>query len=265
ALPIFDVVEGANALKSINFKAIAASPTARNNFFSITGRDMTELIEKHQGQFLPMMEEIAAIMDSLSQPQKTNLIARVFGIHQGSRALTLLEQLARGSKGMERAWESASKTEEELANTAAKELQNIQESMSTRVDQMLARAVLALEQIGTKALEILLPIGEAILGFINWIAQLPDGIQKVVMSLGLVLAAIGPLIMVIGQFGNLLGNIGKFAGSLATLLGNFKILNPAARAAEIIHKNLAAQHLATTNAIKQQTNAMIGLTQAYHN
>lgn len=260
-----DVVEGANALKSINFKAIAASPTARNNFFSITGRDMTEMIEKHEGRFLPMMEEIAAIMDNMSQPDKTNLIARVFGIHQGSRAITLLEQLARGSEGMERAWESASKTEEELANTAAKELQNIQESMSNRVDRMLAKAVLTLEQIGTKALEILLPIGEAILGFINWIGQLPDGIQKVVMSLGMLLAAIGPLIMVIGQFGNLLGNVGKFAGSIATLLGNFKILNPAARAAEIIHKNLAAQHLATTSAIKQQTDAMIGLTQAYHN
>src|SRR5690606_10657677 len=53
-----DVAEGANALKSIAFKAVAPTGTADKNFFAITGRSLKEIAEQSGGDFLAVMREI---------------------------------------------------------------------------------------------------------------------------------------------------------------------------------------------------------------
>ena len=257
-----DVAEGANALKSINFKAIAASPTARNSFLRITGQDMTELIEKHNAEFLPMMNEIADIIQTLDQPDKMDLISRVFGIHQGNRAITLLNQLTTGSEAMARANEVGMMDSVELAALANREIGTIQESLSTRFKRIVETIKANMAAMGEPILEVILPIGEAIANLMDKFNNLSDSAKKNFAKVALALAVFGPLVMLTGLMGNLVGMFLRGVSAIIGLAGTFKILNAESHAASLIQKAAAASASQHTQALIAQTTAANNLTQA---
>lgn len=257
-----DIAEGANALKSINFKAVAASPTAAKAFFNATGVAMDELIEKNNAQFVPMMMDIAKLMEDMSQPQKMNLIARVFGIHQGSRTITLLEQLSQGSESMMRAQEVGLMSTVELARIADREVETIQNSLSTRFKQVVESIKLSMAELGEPLLDVIMPMAEKISDFAQWFADLPETIKKKAAWGALVLAVSGPLIMLmglIGNFGGMLGRMGSWALELAFA---FKILTPESKAAALLQQALQDKTTRATLAIKEQTSSVNLLTEA---
>lgn len=257
-----DIAEGANALKSINFKAVAATPTAANNFFRITGVEMQDLIDKTQGQFLPMMMEIANVMAGLENQQQVELIARIFGIHQGSRAITLLQQLAAGSESLLRAQEVGLKDASELARVANGEIETIQESLAVRFKRMTESIRMSMATLGKPVLDIIIPIGEKIADFAKWFADLPEGVQKAMAGLALALAATGPFVMLAGLLGNLVGMGGRMIGFIVNLGATFKILNPEAKAAQLLQQALATDTQRATTAMMQQVTAVQQLTAA---
>lgn len=251
-----DVVEGATALKSINFKAIAGSPTAKNNFLKITGEDMDDLIKKTDGEFLPMMQEIARVMETLDNTEQVDLIARVFGIHQGGRALTLLKQLTEGSEALSTAMEIGNKSVGELSAIADKEVKTIQESLSVRFKRVIESVRASMEQLGQPVLEMIIPIIERIAGFIDFINELPEGMKKAVIGAGLALSAVGPFIMFLGLMGNLIGMTGRFTAALIGLAAPFKILTPLQKAADLLMQNFATSTQKNTSAVQQMNIAI---------
>lgn len=257
-----DVAEGANALKSINFKAIAATPTAANAFFRITGENMQDLVDKTEGQFVPMMMEIAEVMDGLDQQDKVDLIARVFGIHQGSRTITLLEQLREGSEMMMRAQAVGMQDSADQARTAAEEIRNIQESMSNRGKRMLAGLRVVAEELGQQFLVVLVPIGEAIVGILNKINNLSDTSKKLIVWGSILLAAFGPFVMFIGLMGNLIGMTGRGISQIANLGVSFKILTAESKASQIIQQMFGTEIDKNNALIREQVAVMDQLTQA---
>lgn len=106
----------------------------------------------------------------------------------------------------------------------------IQDNLSGRVEELKSK----IEGIAISFGETLIPMVEKVvekLGqFADWLSQLDEGQQQMIVTVGLVVAAIGPLLMVIGQITQ---GIGGIISIFPTIKGGFGFLTGTALPAAI--------------------------------
>ena len=162
--------------------------------------------------------------------------------------------------------EDFAKLSESINNSAGAADQmaaTMQDNLSGRVEELKSKV----EGIAISFGETLIPIVERAvekLGqFADWLSQLDEGQQQMIVTVGLVVAAIGPLLMVIGQ---VMQGIGGIISIFPTIKGGFSFLTGTALPAATKALTTVASTIqgAVTSAFSTLTSTTLpGLGQAF--
>jgi TP901 family phage tail tape measure protein len=230
-----DAAEGANAIKSISFKIISPNQGSKDMFEQLTGASFDQTMQGADG-VVERLQVLGKAMKGLTEEQRVGLIQKMFGLYQGSKALSLLSQLTDGSEQMTRAFEVAQQGAAGWADTANRELSKLQNSGWNKIKQQWETMKIELADIGKTFLAMATPIAKFFNGILQWFNQLPQGAKHFILVGAAITAMIGPLIMLAGLIGNLIGNVGKFTTFIAGLALRFKILNSEEQISNLLAK-----------------------------
>lgn len=228
-----DAAEGANALKSINFRLVATYGKGLETFQRYTGKDLKALINETNGETIPSLTKFAEAIKDLSAPDKVAVTRDVFGIYQGSKAMMLLDQMTQKTEQWTTALKVAQNTNLQNAAIAQQELDRQSERPFKQLDKAVETLKINLSQIGevflAPAAKIVEVIGKIVAGINNM-----NPIFKTLIGGGAILVGLaGPIIMLVGLIGNLTGSIMKGVSNLGMLVTGFKMLTVEERMQQI--------------------------------
>lgn len=154
-------------------------------------------------------EELQDKLGGLDSASRDAALSTIFG-SDAMRAATVM--MDSGTEGLQKYIDAANDQE------AAQRLANSQMSDGSRaIEELKGSLETAAIQIGDTLAPIVQKVAELITALVNKFSALPEGVQQVIVVVGILVAALGPLLMVIGQIS--LG-ISAVAGTLSKLSGN---------------------------------------------
>lgn len=154
-------------------------------------------------------EELQDKLGGLDSASRDAALSTIFG-SDAMRAATVM--INSGTEGLQKYIDAANDQE------AAQRLANSQMSDGSRaIEELKGSLETAAIQIGDTLAPIVQKVAELITALVNKFSALPEGVQQVIVVVGILVAALGPLLMVIGQIS--LG-ISAVAGALSKLSGN---------------------------------------------
>lgn len=250
-----DAAEGATAIKSIAFKVMAPTSASVRQFTEATGQAWSTVMEGADS-VIERLRRFGEATKELDMETRVGLVQRLFGLHQGSKALTIIGQLVSGSDQMTRAFDVAMMSSEEWADTAAFELEKLTKSDWSQFQQALQTLKISVSEIG----KVFLPIGTKVLevfdNIINWFMALPSGIKKPAAMIAAAFAALGPILMMVGIGANAaFSGINILSNVFGILIGRSKLMS----AEEIARQKLSK---ITQRTVNDEATAYRGLTQA---
>lgn len=153
-------------------------------------------------------EELQNKLGGLDSASRDAALSTIFG-SDAMRAATVM--MNSGTEGLQKYIDAANDQE------AAQRLANSQMSDGSRaIEKLKGSLETAAIQIGDTLAPIVQKVAELITALVNKFSALPEGVQQVIVVVGILVAALGPLLMVIGQIS--LG-ISAVAGALSKLSG----------------------------------------------
>lgn len=155
-----------------------------------------------------MAQELQDKLGGLDAASRDAALSAIFG-SDAMRAATVM--MNSGTEGLQKYIDAANDQE------AAQRLANSQMSDGSRaIEELKGSLETAAIQIGDTLAPIVQKVAELITALVNKFSALPEGVQQVIVVVGILVAALGPLLMVIGQIS--LG-ISAVAGTLSKLSG----------------------------------------------
>lgn len=153
-------------------------------------------------------EELQNKLGGLDSASRDAALSTIFG-SDAMRAATVM--MDSGTEGIQKYINAANDQE------AAQRLANSQMSDGSRaIEELKGSLETAAIQIGDTLAPIVQKVAELITALVNKFSALPEGVQQVIVVVGILVAALGPLLMIIGQIS--LG-ISAVAGVLSKLSG----------------------------------------------
>lgn len=153
-------------------------------------------------------EELQNKLGGLDSASRDAALSTIFG-SDAMRAATVM--MDSGTEGIQKYINAANDQE------AAQRLANSQMSDGSRaIEELKGSLETAAIQIGDTLAPIIQKVAELITALVNKFSALPEGVQQVIVVVGILVAALGPLLMIIGQIS--LG-ISAVAGVLSKLSG----------------------------------------------
>ncbi|MFI3201883.1 MAG: phage tail tape measure protein [Eubacteriales bacterium] len=148
-------------------------------------------------------------MDGMSSAEKDNIISTIFNKTDLAAVNTLL-----GSTGD--TWDSLQNSILDSSGAASQ----MAETQLDNLEGQLTILKSALEGLAISFGEILMPaiksIAESLQTFLSWLNGLDETTQKMIVTIGLVVAAIGPILIVVGNVISAIGTIMSILPTLAT-------------------------------------------------
>lgn len=168
-----------------------------------------------QGKMLPISQIIGNLqngMKGLTDEQKQNAIATIFGQESMSGMLTLiqagpqeLDKLTASFKGSDGAAKSMASTMQNNTKSAVEQMKGSLETAGIKIEQSLAPAIKG--------------IADAVGGLADKFTNLTPAQQKVILVLVGIVAAIGPLLIIIGTMISSIGAIVGAFGAASAAIG----------------------------------------------
>ena len=153
-------------------------------------------------------EELQDKLGGLDSASRDAALSTIFG-SDAMRAATVM--MNSGTEGLQKYIDAANDQE------AAQRLANSQMSDGSRaIEDFKGSLETAAILIGVTLAPLVQKVAELITALVNKFSALPEGVQQVIVVVGILVAALGPLLMVIGQIS--LG-ISAVAGTLSKLSG----------------------------------------------
>ena len=249
-----DAAEGANALKTISFRAVSAYGKGLQTFTKMTGEDLNQIVAKTNGETIPTLLAMYKAMENLSTPQKIAVVKDVFGIYQGNKALILLEQLAEKSDQVAQAMAVGDNSVAENAKIANQELQRMNDQPFKKIQKALETIKIQAAELGKAVLPLAASFLQGIQGLLQWMNSLGTTQKRFALVIAAAVGLAGPLTMLLGLFANLGGNVIKLFGAFGNLITRFKIVDAQERAQILLAKQ-------ANNAWDSQTSAVARLVQ----
>lgn len=148
-----------------------------------------------EGKMKPLKDQIGMLKDAfkdLTPEQKQNTLVTLYGQESLSGMLALID------KGPDK----LGKLTESLINSdgaADKMARTMQDNMKSSLEQMMG----ALESAAIVVQKILAPavkqVADAVSGLVDKFVSAPEPVQKMIVTIGLIVAAIGPLLLIVGK------------------------------------------------------------------
>lgn len=228
-----DAAEGANALKSINFRLVATYGKGLETFKNATGKDLRALIEQTNGETIPSLTAFAEAIKDLSAPDKVAVTRDVFGIYQGSKAMMLLDQMINKTEQWTQALDVANNTNIQNAAIAQQELDRQSERPFKKLDKAVETLKINLAEVGQVFLEPAAKLLNIINGLIEGFNNLNPSIKTMIAIVAGFIAIAGPVVMLAGLFANLAGNAMVLLSKVGMLASGFKAMTVEERMQQI--------------------------------
>lgn len=249
-----DAAEGANALKTISFRSVAAYGRGLETFKEMTGKDLKQIVDQTNGETIPTLLAMYKAMENLTKPQRIKVVKDVFGIYQGNKALMLLEQLSSQSQQVAQAMAVGKNSIAENAAIANQELARMNAQPFKRIQKAIESIKLQMQKLGQAVLPLAAGFLEGVSALMEWVNGLDSGKKRIALILAAAVGLAGPLTMLIGLFANLFGNVIKLFTSFGNLITRYKIVDAQERAQILLAKQ-------ANNAWDSQTSAVARLVQ----
>ena len=148
-----------------------------------------------EGKMKPLKDQIGMLKDAfkgLTPEQQQNALVTLYGQESLSGMMALID------KGPDK----LGKLTESLKNSdgaADKMAKTMQDNMNSSLEQMMG----ALESAAIVVQKVLAPavrkVADAVSGLVDKFVSAPEPVQKMIVTIGLIVAAIGPLLVIFGQ------------------------------------------------------------------
>ncbi|WXW92552.1 tape measure protein [Streptomyces phage Enygma] len=274
-----NAVEGANAIKASFTRVLKPTKQAKDMFEILTRQSLTELTDKTNGEVIPTFVALNKATENLKGKNRQALFASLFGTQQTTRLQAIVEEMGNlndETTQVGKAYKIAGQEQQQWADSAAREMEALQNSASGRLKIAIESLKVQLAEAGKPFLEVAGYIVGAVTKIVKAFNDLP-GPVKTFASIAVITGAIaGPIIMLAGLFGNLLGQAMKLGAGLLGLVFRFRALLPEQVAARLaaIQSNTAMQTQVgqtaaltavineLTGALTRATGAQVGLNNA---
>ena len=153
--------EGANALKTSLARLI--SPTSgATSMAKEFGISLNQIVEGNQGDILGAVMELAEAMEALDELSQQRLLSEIFGKRQYARVGALFNNITNEASQAQRVLDLTTMSTEQLAETAERELGQVEQSIATKFTSAVEKLQVAIAPIGEQFLKLATPLIEQV-------------------------------------------------------------------------------------------------------
>ena len=155
-----------------------------------------------------IQKELHEAFAGLSEDQKIAAAQTVFGTNQYSRWLALIDT----------APEEVSELSDALKEqgSASEMAASMMSGFGGSIEQLKSSVDVLMTMLGKTLSEFLVPIIQKIQSFLTWLNSLDAGTRKIIVTLGMVVAAAGPVLITIGKMAQGVGALMKLAPTIVS-------------------------------------------------
>mgnify|MGYP003361671471 CR=1 FL=1 len=147
------------------------------------------------GNMKSLKEQVGMLQKSfvgLSQEEKTNALVALYGQESLSGMMALIDKGPDKLGTLTKSFENSDGAADEMART-------MQDNMNSSLEQMMGAfesAAIVVQKIFAPAVR---KVADSISGLVDKFVSAPEPVQKMIVTIGLIVAAIGPLLVIFGQ------------------------------------------------------------------
>lgn len=148
-----------------------------------------------EGKMKPLKDQVGMLKDAfkgLTPEQKQNALVTLYGQESLSGMMALIDKGPNKLGSLTKSLENSDGAADKMAKT-------MQDNMNSSLEQMMG----AFESAAIVVQKVLAPavrkVADAVSGLVDKFVSAPEPVQKMIVTIGLIVAAIGPLLVVFGQ------------------------------------------------------------------
>lgn len=223
-----DVTESLGLMANAGVKGSQAGNTLKNAMINLakptdamaaTMKQYNISITNSDGSMKSWNEVVANLRTSLgglSEAEQTAAVATLFGKEATAGMLSVINAAPADIEKLNGAILNSSGSAKEMAETMQDNLNGQLKKLQSQLSELAI-------SIGEVLMPVIRSIVERLKGLVEKFNGLSDGQKKVIVVVGLLVAAIGPVILIIGKFATAIGAIMTIAPTLTAVLGAVKI------------------------------------------
>lgn len=223
-----DVTESLGLMANAGVKGSQAGNTLKNAMINLakptdamaaTMKQYNISITNSDGSMKSWNEVVANLRTSLgglSEAEQTAAVATLFGKEATAGMLSVINAAPADIEKLNGAILNSSGSAKEMAETMQDNLNGQLKKLQSQLSELAI-------SIGEVLMPVIRSIVERLKGLVEKFNGLSDGQKKVIVVVGLLVAAIGPVILIIGKFASAIGAIMAIAPTLTAVLGAVKI------------------------------------------
>lgn len=245
--------QGANALKATMQRLGRPSKQVQQEFKAITNTDLQELVDS-SGSLTEIFTKIRNVTKDLAPAQRRDIFAGVFGSYQVKQMMAMvdgMEDIETGYGQVARAQEIATQSSTQWADTAEREVERYQNSISGKWETAFNTFKAQLAEFGEPFVVIATKVINAATKIMEIFSNLPGPVKTAIAAVLGVAAVAGPLLMLVGLTANLGGNAIKAAANLVSLATKMEILDKETWAARMATEALNNSFMSQTTAAQK--------------
>lgn len=223
-----DVTESLGLMANAGVKGSQAGNTLKNAMINLakptdamaaTMKQYNISITNSDGSMKSWNEVVSNLRTSLgglSEAEQTAAVATLFGKEATAGMLSVINAAPSDIEKLNGAILNSSGSAKEMAET-------MQDNLNGQLKELQSQLSELAISIGEVLMPVIQSIVEHLKGVVEKFNSLSDGQKKVIVVVGLLVAAIGPVILIIGKFASAIGAIMAIAPTLTAVLGAVKI------------------------------------------
>lgn len=164
---------------------------------------------------ITIQKELHDAFSKLSESEQIAAASAIFGKNQMAPWLALINTAPEDVNELSDSLSNCAGTTDEMA-------QAMMSGFGGSIEQLKSSLDVLITMLGKTLSEFLVPIIQKISEFLNWLNSLDAGTRKIIVTIGMVVAAAGPVLIFIGKVTQGVGALMKLAPTIVTAFGKIK-------------------------------------------
>lgn len=164
---------------------------------------------------ITIQKELHDAFSKLSESEQIAAASAIFGKNQMAPWLALINTAPSEVDELSNSLSNCAGTTDEMANA-------MMSGFGGSIEQLKSSLDVLMTMLGKTLSEFLVPIIQGISNFLNWLNSLDAGARKIIVTIGLVVAAAGPVLITIGKLAQGVGAVMQMAPAFVTAFGKIK-------------------------------------------
>lgn len=164
---------------------------------------------------ITIQKELHDAFSKLSESEQIAAASAIFGKNQMAPWLALINTAPSEVDELSNSLSNCAGTTDEMANA-------MMSGFGGSIEQLKSSLDVLMTMLGKTLSEFLVPIIQSISSFLNWLNSLDAGTRRIIVTIGMVIAAAGPVLIFIGKVTQGVGALMKLAPTIVTAFGKIK-------------------------------------------